>query len=92
MLYFGRYGCYEYYYAFGNNPEEVKQLLWKMYNRNCYDKPTKEDKETFEEEHYIKAVELPTVEKSYGYNTADGCDRIFTLSGNKLVVVKEVKG
>lgn len=90
MLYFGTFGSYEEYYAFGNNPEEVKKILWKMYCRNCYNKPTKEDKRIFEEEHNVKAVKLPTVEKSYGFNSADGCGRIFTLNGNHLVIAEEV--
>lgn len=91
MLYFGTFGSYEEYYAFGNNPEEVKKILWKMYCRNCYGKPTKEDKRIFEEEHNVKAVKLPTVEKSYGFNSADGCDRIFYLCGDRLKIAEEVE-
>lgn len=90
MLYFGKFGSYEEYYAFGNNPEEVKKILWRMYCRNCYITPHKEERQTFEEEHHITAVELPPIEKAYGFNSADGCGRIFTLNGNHLVIVKEV--
>lgn len=79
-FYFGSYSAYEEYYAIGETPEEVKAILWKMYCYNCYNKPTKEDKATFEEEVYIRKINGV---QAFGYNTKYG--ESYTLKANKLI-------
>lgn len=82
-IYFGVFNSYEEYYAIGETAEDVKKLLWKMYCFNCYSKPTKEDRKTFEEEIYIRAIKSG---KTFGYNTKF-CE-CYKLSGARLERVK----
>lgn len=78
-LYFGTFSAYEEYYAIGQSKEEVKTLLWKMYSRNFYGRPTKEDKATFEEEVSVEKFNLV---EGFGYNTKfGGC---YTLAKGRL--------
>ena len=87
-LYFGQYGCYEEYYAIGETAEEVKKMLWKMYRFNCWNKPNKEDRETFEDEVYIQRIEVSSG-AVYGFNTSDS-GRVRKCKNDRLSDVKGV--
>lgn len=82
-LYFGTFSSYEEYYAIGSTAEEVKNLLWKMYSYACYNKPTKEDRQTFEDE---VTIEKFTGVKSFGYSTA--YKECYIIKGRKLERLK----
>lgn len=82
-MYFGTYSVYEEYYAIGESAEEVKKLLWRMYCFNCYNRPTKEDRKSFEEEVNIREIKTS---KAWGYNTQ--YKECYKLSGNKLERLK----
>lgn len=84
-FYFGRFSAYEDYYAIGESKAKVKAILWKMYVWNCYDKPTKEDKQTFEEEVWIEKIEGV---QSFGYNTKYG--NSYTVKSNRLIDTDEL--
>lgn len=77
-LYFGTFSAYEDYYAVGSTKEEVKKMLWKMYSRNFYGKPTKEDRKSFEEEVYIREIKADC----FGYNTMN--KECYIAKGNRL--------
>lgn len=86
-FYFGVFKAYEEYYAIAETAEDVKKMLWKMYSFNYYGKPTKEDRETFNEEVYIKKV---SGVQAFGYNTAYG--ETYTTKGNKLIRTDKIQG
>ena len=79
-IYIGEFESYEEYYAVGTSYAEVKTLLWKMYCRNCYNKPTKEERREFDDTVYIR--ELPINGAGFGFNSAVRIDSIFTLEKN----------
>lgn len=90
FLYFGQFSAYEEYYAFGDSPEKVKRLLWLMYCHNYYGRPTKEDKQEFEEVTYIqRIVRLDNIGQTYGFTTKDSSN-VYRLQGDKIVKAKGV--
>jgi hypothetical protein len=83
-MYVGQFSSYEEYYAFGSNYADVKDLLWRMYRRNC-DTVTADDKRIFESEAWVQVLEaMPAPEVTYGFNTYDS-GRIFGLKNNRLI-------
>lgn len=70
-VYFGTFKAYEEYYAIADTAEGCKAMLWAMYKRNFYDRPTKQDKEDFEETVRIEKVTNFDLSLGIGINTAD---------------------
>ena len=71
-FFFGQWGGYEEYYAFGLTYEDVYNTLWEMYIRNCdYNdyEPTEEDKETFNDEVWIQEFRGVNIINGFGFNT-----------------------
>lgn len=86
-MYVGQFSSYEEYYAFGSNYADVKDLLWRMYRRNC-DTTTAEDRRIFEDEVYVQVLEgVNAPETTYGFNTYDS-GRMFGLKNNRLVDIE----
>lgn len=81
-FFFGRFGAYEEYYAFGLTYDDCKDVLWRMYERNCerngYE-PTEEDRKTFEEEVYISEFHNFNILNGFGFNTSDNGERVYKV-------------
>ena len=79
-FFFGRFGAYNEYYAFGLTYDDCKDVLWRMYERNCkrngYE-VTEEERQTFEEEVYISEFHGFDIINGFGFNTQDGAERLY---------------
>jgi len=81
-FFFGRFGAYEEYYAFGLTRDDCKEVLWRMYERNCERNGyeiTEEDKQTFEEEVYISEFHNFNILNGFGFNTLDNGERVYKV-------------
>ena len=75
-IFYGHFGAYEEYYAIADTYENCKAMLWAMYKRNFYGRPTKEDRATFEEEANIEEIKGFDLSKGFGVNTKDYQPRV----------------
>lgn len=81
-FFFGRFGGHNEYYAFGLTYDDCKEVLWRMYERNCkrcnYE-ITENDRQTFEEEIFISEFHGFDILNGFGFNTSDNGERLYKI-------------